>query len=121
VARQTRSQRRARREAQQASSAGAPPRARPPVANGAQEPPDRSRSSDRTPHPPTPREQERKGGPINFVRESWAELKKVEWPGQAQLVQGVVVVLIACVIVGAYLFAADQVFKRFVENVLLGQ
>ena len=115
MARQTRSQRRARREAQQASSAGAPPRARPPVANGAQEP-----RGDRTPAP-APREQERRGGPINFVRESWAELKKVEWPGQSQLVQGVVVVLIACVIVGAYLFAADQVFKRFVENVLLGQ
>jgi preprotein translocase subunit SecE len=119
VARQTRSQRRARRQAQEASSAGAPPRGRPPVANGGQEPPDRSRS-DRSPAP-APREQERRGGPINFIRESWAELKKVEWPGQAQLVQGVVVVLIACVIVGAYLFAADQVFKRFVENVLLGQ
>jgi preprotein translocase subunit SecE len=115
VARQTRSQRRARRQAQQASSAGAPPRARRPVANGGQEP-----QGDRSPHP-APREQERKGGPINFVRESWAELKKVEWPGQAQLVQGVAVVLIACVIVGSYLFAADQVFKRFVENVLLGQ
>jgi len=117
VARQTRSQRRARREAQQASSAGAPPRARRPVGGGGQEP-----GGDRTPAPaPTPREQERRGGPINFIRESWAELKKVEWPGQAQLVQGVAVVLIACVIVGSYLFAADQVFKRFVENVLLGQ
>jgi preprotein translocase SecE subunit len=115
VARQTRSQRRARRQAQQASSAGAPPRARPPVADGGQEAqPERSQ-----PHPH--REPERRGGPINFVRESWAELKKVEWPGQSQLVQGVAVVLIACVIVGSYLFAADQVFKRFVENVLLGQ
>jgi preprotein translocase subunit SecE len=114
VARQTRSQRRARREAQQASSAGAPPRARRPVANGGQEPGDRAPA-------PAQREQERRGGPINFIRESWAELKKVEWPGQSQLVQGVAVVLIACVIVGSYLFAADQVFKRFVENVLLGQ
>jgi preprotein translocase subunit SecE len=119
VARQTRSQRRARREAQQASSAGAPPRARRPVANGGQEPGDRA-PGDRAPVP-AQREPERRGGPINFVRESWAELKKVEWPGQSQLVQGVAVVLIACVIVGSYLFAADQVFKRFVENVLLGQ
>ena len=78
--------------------------------------------------PPAPRGQARPAGEVEhhrhrfgFIRESWAELKKVEWPGQAQLVQGVVVVLIACVIVGAYLFAADQVFKRFVENVLLGQ
>jgi preprotein translocase subunit SecE len=35
--------------------------------------------------------------------------------------QGTVVVLIACAIVGAFLFGADQVFKPFVRNVLLGQ
>jgi len=55
----------------------------------------------------------------SFVAESWAELKKVEWPTQNQLVQGVVVVLIACVIVGVFLYAADLVFKRLVQNVLL--
>jgi preprotein translocase SecE subunit len=56
-----------------------------------------------------------------FVRESWAELKKVEWPSRSQVVQGTVVVIIACVIVGTYLYAADQIFKPFVRNVLLGQ
>jgi preprotein translocase SecE subunit len=53
------------------------------------------------------------------VAESWAELQKVEWPGQHQLIQGTVVVLIACLIVGVYLFAADEVFKRLVQHVLL--
>jgi preprotein translocase SecE subunit len=57
----------------------------------------------------------------SFVIESWGELKKVEWPNQNQLIQGVVVVLIACLIVGVFLYTADLVFKRFVENVLLGQ
>ena len=56
-----------------------------------------------------------------FVRESWGELKKVDWPGQRQVMSATVVVLIACVIVGAYLFAADNVFKRLVENVFLGK
>jgi preprotein translocase subunit SecE len=56
-----------------------------------------------------------------FVRESWAELKKVEWPSRAQVVQGTIVVIIACVIVGTYLYAADQVFKPFVRTVLLGE
>ncbi|TMM00929.1 MAG: preprotein translocase subunit SecE, partial [Actinobacteria bacterium] len=56
-----------------------------------------------------------------FVAESAAELKKVEWPGQQQLIQGVAVVLIACVIVGAYLWLADLAFKRLVQNVFLGQ
>jgi len=67
---------------------------------------------------PTPR-REGGGGPVGFVRESWAELQKVEWPGRSQVVQGTVVVLIACAIVGVYLYAADQVFRRLVENVLL--
>jgi preprotein translocase subunit SecE len=61
----------------------------------------------------------RSGGVRGFVAESWAELKKVEWPTQNQLIQGVVVVLIACVIVGIFLYAADLVFKRLVQNVLL--
>jgi preprotein translocase SecE subunit len=58
----------------------------------------------------------RRGG---FVRESWAELNKVEWPNRAQTIQGTVVVLIACIVVGAYLWGVDQIFRPFVQNVLL--
>jgi preprotein translocase subunit SecE len=54
-----------------------------------------------------------------FIGESWGELKKVEWPGQNQLIQGVVVVLIACLIVGIFLYGADLAFKRLVQDVLL--
>ena len=56
-----------------------------------------------------------------FVKEAWAELKKVEWPSRGQVVQGTIVVLIACIIVGAFLYGADQLFKPFVRNVLLGE
>ena len=56
-----------------------------------------------------------------FLRESWGELKKVEWPGQSQVTQGVVVVVIACAIVGTYLYAADQVFRPLVRQLFLGQ
>jgi len=45
----------------------------------------------------------------------------VEWPNRAQVIQGTIVVLIACVIVGAYLWGADQVLRPFVRDVLLGQ
>ena len=31
-----------------------------------------------------------------------------------------VVVLIACLITGTYLFLADEIFRRFVQHVLLG-
>ena len=56
-----------------------------------------------------------------FIRESWGELKKVEWPGQRQVTQGVVVVIIACAIVGTYLYAADQAFRPLVRQLFLGQ
>ncbi|MCP9484372.1 MAG: preprotein translocase subunit SecE [Gaiellaceae bacterium MAG52_C11] len=56
-----------------------------------------------------------------FVKESWAELKKVEWPNRGQVIQGTIVVIIACVIVGVFLYGADQALKPFVRNVLLGQ
>jgi preprotein translocase subunit SecE len=63
-------------------------------------------------------EERRKG---NFVAESWAELKKVEWPGQNQVIQGTVVVLIACLVVGSYLYLNDIVWKHVVSKVFLGQ
>jgi len=56
-----------------------------------------------------------------FTAESWGELKKVEWPRQPQVIQGTAVVLIACLIVGVYLYANDLVWKRVVQNVFLGQ
>jgi preprotein translocase subunit SecE len=54
-----------------------------------------------------------------FVSESWAELKKVEWPTQNQVMQGTVVVIIACGIVGLFLWICDLLFKPFVRDVLL--
>jgi preprotein translocase SecE subunit len=57
----------------------------------------------------------------NFISESWAELKKVEWPGQNQVIQGTVVVLIACAVVGTYLYLNDQIWKQVVQKVFLGQ
>ena len=57
----------------------------------------------------------------NFFAESWAELKKVEWPGQSQVIQGTVVVLIACLVVGVYLYLNDKVWQQVVSKVFLGQ
>ena len=53
--------------------------------------------------------------PSRFISESWAELQKVEWPAQNQVVQGTVVVLVACLIVGVYLYLNDQVWKHVVR------
>jgi preprotein translocase subunit SecE len=63
----------------------------------------------------TPADERRRG---NFIAESWAELKKVEWPGQNQVVQGTVVVLIACLVVGMYLYLNDEIWKHVVPKIL---
>jgi preprotein translocase SecE subunit len=115
VARQTRSERRARRAAQAESRAAlerAPQRQQQQQQQLRPAPAEAAKSRDGR-HVPG------EGGK-RFISESWAELKKVDWPGQQQLIQGTAVVLIACLITGTYLFLADQVFKRFVQHVLLG-
>jgi preprotein translocase subunit SecE len=61
------------------------------------------------------------GGGRRFIAECWAELKKVDWPGQRQVMTGTVVVIIACAIVGTYLWLADLVFQPLVERILLGR
>jgi preprotein translocase subunit SecE len=109
MAKMTRSQRRARRQAQAASAgqAGATPRAAQvrPAAVPAKTQTGARRKEDR--------------GSKRFIAESWGELKKVEWPTQSHVVQGTLVVLIACVIVGTYIWAADIVFKNLVQDVFL--
>jgi preprotein translocase SecE subunit len=111
VAKQTRAQRRARRAEQlRQEGNGADVRAARPAQMRAAE------------APAVATERRLPGsGFRRFVGESAAELKKVEWPGQQQLIQGVAVVLIACAIVGTYLWLADLVFKRLVQHVFLGQ
>jgi preprotein translocase subunit SecE len=56
-----------------------------------------------------------------FIHESVAELRKVEWPTRQHVIQGTVAVIVACAIVGAYLWGVDQVIRPFVRDVLLGQ
>src|ERR1700751_176534 len=113
MARQTRSERRARRAAQAESRAAverAPQRQPQPVRTPAEAP---KPSSDGQ------RAAGGGGGVRRFVSESWGELQKDDWPGQQQLIQGTTVVLIACLITGAYLFLCDEAFRRLVQHVLL--
>jgi len=109
MARETRRQRRDQRKA----SGAAKPAAQRPRAQAQVRPGMQPASTQ------TGRRGGRKGG--RFVKESWAELNKVEWPSRAQVIQGTIVVMIACAIVGAYLYGADQLFKPFVRTVLLGE
>jgi preprotein translocase subunit SecE len=117
MARPTRQDRRARR-AQQPALAGGPP-ARPParpVARGDAEP-ERRRQPERR-----PQQEERHvpgSGALRFIQESIGELKKVEWPNQKQVISGTAVVVIACVIVGTFLWLNDELWRYVVRHVLL--
>jgi preprotein translocase subunit SecE len=111
MARQSRAQRRARRQVA--------PGSEPALAGGPPSPPQRPVARAESRPEPARDRTESKGGFRRFIGESWAELNKVEWPTQSQLIQGVVVVLIACLIVGVFLWGADLVFKRLVQDVLL--
>src|ERR1700740_1172986 len=114
MARQTRQQRRARRSQSQPALAGGPPVRPPrPTADEAPEPARR---------PPSPEAEERRApgtGFANFVQEALAELKKVEWPTQQALISGTAVVMVACLIVGFYLWLNDELWKYVVQHVLL--
>ncbi len=63
--------------------------------------------------------EERRGGPIRFVAECWGELRKVEWPSQNHTIQGTIVVLMACIIMGTFIWVADIVSKHLVQDLLL--
>jgi preprotein translocase subunit SecE len=51
-------------------------------------------------------------GMTGFVRESWGELNRVQWPDRPALIQGTIVVLLTCIVVGLYLYGLDAAFSR---------
>jgi preprotein translocase SecE subunit len=109
MAKMTRSQRRARRQAQadSAQGQGATARAaqvRPPAASTKTQ---------------TGARRKDEAGSKRFIFESWGELRKVEWPTQSHVIQGTLVVLIACVIVGTYIWFADLISRNLVQDVFL--
>jgi preprotein translocase subunit SecE len=113
VARQTRSQRRARRQAQaqSANQSGG-------VAQRARSRQQQVRPSQQAPKSQAGAQRRERGGLRTFIGESWGELKKVEWPTQPQVIQATVVVLIACLVVGAYLYTADLIWKPVVKWII---
>jgi preprotein translocase subunit SecE len=55
---------------------------------------------------------------VAFLRASWAELQRVQWPNRRQVAQATAVVLVFVVIAGGYLGALDAVFSRLVDAIL---
>ena len=55
---------------------------------------------------------------IGFLRASWAELQRVQWPDRPQVSQATAVVLGFVAVAGAYLGAADWVAQKIVNLIL---
>jgi preprotein translocase subunit SecE len=67
-----------------------------------------------TAHPDT------KGGPrfLQFLRASWAELQRVQWPDRRQVAQATSVVIGFVIVAGAYLGVADWVAQKVVNFII---
>ncbi|HWI71568.1 MAG TPA: preprotein translocase subunit SecE [Baekduia sp.] len=67
-----------------------------------------------TAHPP------KAGGPrfLQFLRASWAELQRVQWPDRRQVAQATSVVIGFVIVAGAYLGLADWVAQKIVNVIL---
>ena len=111
----SRAQRRAQRRAQGAAAAGAAPAGDQSFSQRARSRQAQVRPAAQPTRGQTGRREAQRG---SFIRESIAELRKVEWPDQRQVTTGAIVVIIACAIVGAYLWVNDLIWQRVVETIL---
>jgi preprotein translocase SecE subunit len=69
---------------------------------------------------PTSRETKGRSAPrfLAFLRASWAELQRVQWPDRRQVAQATGVVIGFVIIAGAYLGIADWAAQRVVNFIL---
>jgi preprotein translocase subunit SecE len=72
-----------------------------------------ARTGERSPEP------KRGGGRfINFLRGSWRELQRVQWPDRTQVAQATAVVIGFVAIAGLFLGAADWLSQRIVDLII---
>jgi preprotein translocase SecE subunit len=72
----------------------------------------------REPRAERKREAHQRGRVASFLVSVWAELKRVQWPNRNQVTQATAVVLVFCLIAGAYLALGDFVFDKVMKAIL---
>ena len=55
---------------------------------------------------------------VQFVKEAWQELKKVNWPGRKETLGGTAVVLILVIVVSIFLGLIDFGLSRLVKQII---
>ncbi len=60
------------------------------------------------------------GGPrfVQFLRASWAELRRVQWPDRRQVAQATAVVIGFVIVIGVYLGLADWAAQKLVDFIV---
>jgi preprotein translocase SecE subunit len=58
------------------------------------------------------------GGFMAFLRASWAELQRVQWPDRRQVAQATAVVLGFVIVAGVYLGVADRIAQEVVNFII---
>lgn len=66
------------------------------------------------PAPKTPRQDDGRTGPTQFVREVRGELRKVVWPTRTELIRYSVIVLVTLIIMTSFIAGLDWVFSEAV-------
>ena len=58
---------------------------------------------------------------LNYIRESWAELKKVTWPSMPETVTMSVVVLFIVALFAIFFFAVDSIIIKLMQIAFAGR
>jgi preprotein translocase SecE subunit len=58
------------------------------------------------------------GRAADFLRASWSELKRVQWPDRRQVGQGTAVTVGFVIVAGAYLGALDAIWNPIIQAIL---
>ncbi len=64
--------------------------------------------------PPAPKPKEERTGPLQFLREVRAELRKVAWPTRAEVTNYSIIVLVALIVLTAFVAGLDWIFGDWV-------
>ena len=82
---------------------------------GADGQPQRAQAQTRkAPAPPRPEEKEGRTGPRQFLKEVRGELRKVAWPTRAEVINYSIIVLIAVLVMMAFIAVVDYGVAEFV-------
>ncbi len=55
---------------------------------------------------------------LNFFSDVTKEMKKVTWPKKDELRESTVIVLVSCLIIGAFVYAVDLIVSGVLQQIL---